>query len=548
MAYSGVNNTPFHRHQQDDTLEAYVRFPLSLLQLLLSNGTKYKVPLTVRVSEALGGLSRSLDDSDSDDQVILTIHTVFLSVWTTVWMPTEDNPIPCPTERCLAPRSVHKDGSISHPKLVTPEIARFERTMRLTFLRQIHSLAKSDYGGDMDLARQSMQRWFIEKLYSPFNTLRSLQHRGSAIVFATPSPPRSWWTDRVNWSSLLYRGHPVTLDGIRQVFAKLELLTISQWEDKVLMGLNVRVEYSSIADDLTNTNVGYSFLSDPRNKVFHNRDRLAAAILADPKLRAHFTVPTENGSGIRWSRPAMREWLAAYGKFEGLQSTRTETLAGAPGRSTELHSMNYCNTPTRTTRNLNALDKYISVMRLYTKTGASTGVDKQIPHALDALTADLLIQDLAIARPFAELAVQTCHPNCDDIMELYRYRLFVNNTKEFTSHNLTGIMESLTLPIIGFGVGINSWRHIHRNFSRKLSNRGEEMLQDSELNTAGVLQYGHSKRIDDSIYGLSHDASMGLPEDILPYYLDASTDWQVVARVVPGMCFIVKKCGTLVLT
>jgi hypothetical protein len=505
------------------------------------------LPLTAAVSEALGGLSRSLDDGDGDDQVMLALHAVFLSVWATVWKPTVNNPMPCPTERCLALRSVYRDGSIAHPRLVTPEIARFEYTMRLTYLRQIHSLAESDYGGDLDLARQEMQCWFTEKVYSPFNTLRSLMHRGSAIVFATPSAPRSWWTDRVNWSSLLYKGHPVSLDNLRQVFVELERLTVSQWEDKVLMGLSVRADYGAIADNLTDTSVGYSFFKDPRNKVFHNRDRLAAAILEDPRLRAHFTVPTEDGSGVRWSRPAMREWLTAYGKFEGLQCTRTEMLAGAPGRSTELHSMNYCNTPTRTTRNLNALDKYISVMRLYTKTGALTGVDKLIPHALDALTADLLIQDLAVARPFAELAIQMCHPNRDDIKDLYKYRLFVNNTKAFAAHDLTGIMESLTLPIVAFGIGINSWRHIHRNFSRKLSNRAEELLQESELDTPGVLQYGHRKTIDDSIYGLSHDSSMGLPEDILPHYLDASTDWQVVCRVVPGMYFSAK-CDIRLLT
>jgi hypothetical protein len=532
-----VNNTPFHRHQQDNTLEGYTRIPLSLLGLLIRPQTEYTVPLTESVSEALGGLSRLLGNGDSDDKIMLAIHTVFLSVWTTVWKPTVENPIPCPTERCLALRSVNRDGSLAPPKKTTPEISRFEYVMRLTFLSQMHSLAKSDYGGDLDLARQAMQRWFTEKVYSPFNTIRSLQHRGSAIVFGTPSPPRSWWTDRINWSSLLYKGHPITLDGIRQAFIALEKSTISQWEDKVLMGLKVRVEYGPIADDLTNTDVGYSFLKDPRNEVFHNRDRMAAAILADPRLRAHFTVCTEDGSGIRWSRPAMREWLAAYTKFEGLQCTRTEMLAGAPGRSTELHSMNYCNTPTRTTRNLNALDKYVSVMRLYTKTGAITGTDKLIPHALDALTADLLIQDLALARPFAEHVVQMCYPNRDDIRDLYKYRLFVNNTKEFAAHDLTGIMEGLTLPILGFGVGINSWRHIHRNFSRKLCNRAEELLQEGELDTAGVLQYGHGKRVDDSIYGMSHDASMGVPEDILPHYLDASTDWQVVSRVVPGMCF-----------
>jgi len=230
----------------------------------------------------------------------------------------------------------------------------------------------------------------------------------------------------------------------------------------------------------------------------------------------------------------MREWLCHYAHLQGLEATRTEMLAGAPGRSTEVHAMNYRNSKTRTSRNLVAWDKYLAVMRMYTKTGAMTGTDKLIPHALDAFSGDLIIQDLAIARPFAEHAVDICYPGRKDIMELYKYRLFVNNTKDFDSKDLTHIMEGLTLPIFTFGIGINSWRHIHTNFTKKLCNRMEVMLLESEEDTPAVLQYGHGKHVHNSTYGLSHDAAAGLPEDVLPYYLDASTDWQVLSRVIPG--------------
>ena len=148
----------------------------------------------------------------------------------------------------------------------------------------MHHLASTQYDGNMDLARQAMQGWFTEKVYSTFNTLRSLKHRAAAIVYNTQELPRSIWTDREGWSALLYKGNPVNLDGIRQVFMDLDKQTFIQWEEKVLCGLKLRVDYSSIADDLTNKDVGYSFLSDTRNKEFHFRDRLAMAILADPKL------------------------------------------------------------------------------------------------------------------------------------------------------------------------------------------------------------------------------------------------------------------------
>ena len=532
---SGINNTPFHRHQQDSTLEQYMALPLSLLGMLMRPKKKYQVPLLEMVDQSLQDLERiqASDENVDIESAMLAIHRVFLSIWTTSWKPTKNNTMPCVSQRCIALRSVHADGSLGSPKGISPEISRMEYVMRLTFLHQIHALAMTKYDGNQDLARIEMQPWFTEKVDSPFNTLRSLKHRASTITYNTPSLPRSIWTDRTNWTSMLYQGNPISMDQIQQVLANLEDITCSQWENKVLCGLKLRVDYKSIADDLTNADVGYSFLTDRRNTMFHSRDHLLLAILEDPDLRTRFTVETINGTGLTWSKPAMREWLMDYSKFNGYQGARMEMLAGAPGRSTELHAMNYCNPPTRS-RNLFALDKYIAAMRMYTKTGAATGVDKLIPHGLDSVTADLIIQDLAIARPFAEHAIKICYPDRADIMHLYKFQLFVNNTKSFDGSDLSNIMKQITLPVLGFGVGINSWRHIHVNFNRKLCPMVEKILEQGDMDTANIIQYGHGSKVHHSTYGLSQDSLAGLPEDILPEFMDASTGWQIKCKVIPG--------------
>jgi hypothetical protein len=495
----------------------------------------YQVPLLEPVERALTDMLSALAHDD-DAKAMLAIHHLFLTIWASNWEPSKENTMPCITQRCLALLSMQTNGSVCEPKGSTSHMSRFEHVMRLTFLKEIHLLAREKYNGNFDLAREALQPWFTEKLRSPFNTLRGLKHRAFAILSRTPSFPRSIWTDRVNWTSLLYKGDPLSLDQIRNMFVDLENLTRYQWEHKVLMGLKLRVDYDRLADDLTNTEVGYSFLSDPRNKMFHKRDRLAFAILGDPRLRAHFTTPNTNG-GVHWSKHALQEWLIDYSHLEGLQATRTEMLAGAPGRTTEIHCMNYCNTPTRTTRNLSVLDQYIAVTRMYTKTGSITGVDRLIPHGLDAFTADMMIQDLAIARPFAELAINICYPNNDKIQELYQYRLFVNHTKEFVGADLTHVMTGLSLDACEFAIGINAWRHIHANFTKKLCNRTTELLEESEEDTPSIIQYGHNSRTH-KIYGRSHDASLGPADDVLLDFMDASTDWQVVAKVVPGeqMC------------
>jgi hypothetical protein len=234
----------------------------------------------------------------------------------------------------------------------------------------------------------------------------------------------------------------------------------------------------------------------------------------------------------------MRGWLQDYARFQAFQATRAEMLAGAPSRSTELHAMHYCNTPTRTTRNLTVIDKFVSLMRLYTKTGGITGVNKLIPHALDAFTADLLIQDLAMARPFAEHCINLCYPDSPVIKHLYKYHLFVNNTKAFVATDLMDVMEEITLPIMNWSIGINAWRHIHVNFSRKHCTRTQEILDECEEDTPLVAQYGHSRSIHEHIYGRSYDALVGLTEDAIPLFLEASTYWQVLVKMVPGMCLI----------
>ena len=73
--------------------------------------------------------------------------------------------------------------------------------------------------------------------------------------------------------------------------------------------------------------------------------------------------------------------------------------------------MLHCNTQTCHTRNLMVFDQHITLLCQYSKTTALTRHDKLIPHGLDAITSDILIQDLAMAHPFAQLAAEVCFGN-----------------------------------------------------------------------------------------------------------------------------------------
>jgi hypothetical protein len=254
---------------------------------------------------------------------------------------------------------------------------------------------------------------------------------------------------------------------------------------------------------------------------------LASAILANPDLRRRFIVGVNPDThNPEWNKIELRNWLFQYSQFEEIQISRAEMTGGGPGHLAELAAMNRSNTQTRHKRNFCILWPYVSVLRMYVKTGNISGQDKLIPHALDGLSSDLLIQDQVLARPFAIMAVKMCFPDRPDIHQLYEERLFVNNCKEYVSRDITNCMVRFTSPVVGVGLGINDWRHISKAFKQKLCN-----------------QAGRTRSTGNRVYAVSHDTLAGIAEDVLPLFLESSTDWQKILGVVPGGLGLVYKAA-----
>ncbi|KAF8442013.1 hypothetical protein L210DRAFT_3358920, partial [Boletus edulis BED1] len=164
---------------------------------------------------------------------------------------------------------LNEDGSFKEPKDVTKIIAKLEYCMRLTFLKEIRARANADRDNITEaIACDMLQPWFTEKTYSTFSRLRSLQHRASTIAYETMGLPRIWWTDTDNWTSLKYKGNSIAFPSICAMFQDMEDDLITTWENKVLRGLTLRVDYQDLVDDPTNTDIGYSFIFDSKNTCF----------------------------------------------------------------------------------------------------------------------------------------------------------------------------------------------------------------------------------------------------------------------------------------
>ncbi|KIO00004.1 hypothetical protein M404DRAFT_30036 [Pisolithus tinctorius Marx 270] len=467
-----------------------------------------------------------------DTEASSLIHELLFQLWSTAWKHQGDRDIVDPTERCLALMTLREDGAFKEPHQVTPIIARLEYCMRLTFLMEIHSRMESDPQKDEEEHCSDLESFFVENTRYTFSHLRSLQHRATSLALDTMSLPQVWWTDTKTWKTMLYRGEQVDFADLCKVFEQTEVKLVEAWEQGILMGHDIRADYDKIAEDLVNKDVGYSFLSDIRNPQLAGRDRLVKHFLEDEDTFAHFAMIRQGA--IVWNTGALQAWLKKYAELQSLLLLRAQMLSGAPSRGTELTAMTYRNTQTQPTRNLVVLGNHVSLLCQYLKTTALTGKDKLIPHALDGITSDILVQDLALARPFAEIAARACFPDKPEVVELYRNHVFVNYDCLFDSKDLSTIMSKHSLPIMHFGLTINSWRHIQTAWKRKLGCAVEDVIEMDREDNVEALQAGHSRSTENRVYGISMDALAGAAEDVLPAYLNASMEWQRHCQVPVG--------------
>lgn len=105
--------------------------------------------------------------------------------------------------------------------------------------------------------------------------------------------------------------------------------------------------------------------------------------------------------------------------------------------------------------------------------------------------------------------------------------------KEFTSDKVSNLMGVVSASHLGWKLNVSSWRHINIAWRRKLCG-GSIVNEDDPASTINALQSGHSLTTENRIYGLSPEAMLGASEDVMHLFLQASTDWQKVVRVVPG--------------
>ncbi|KAJ7033872.1 hypothetical protein C8F04DRAFT_957224, partial [Mycena alexandri] len=527
---SGINNTPLHAHHQGKTIVQYIAPVTRLLATLLRECDVYELPRTPALKTAVTALR---DSSATWKQV----HAVVMALWTHCWVKSEECPFPDPTMSFLMLFSLQEDGHFADAQDTTGPIAKFSRAIQLTLLTQIKKTFDEGLYASQLEAFEAVAEYIVEKVPTTFNSLRSLQHYASALAYKTMSYPRIWWTDRDNWEELLYRGQRIALSDLGKIMDKLEKDIINLWENEVLLGLDLHVEYGVVVDDLLNSEGGYSFITDKRNPFHALRMALFTAICNDPVLREQFTEPKPDGSGKRQPNAKFaKKWMRSLSELELLMMLAIELFGGATSRVTELAAMLAMNTWTRH-RNWRALGKFIAVIREYDKTTNTAQSDRLIPHSLPGVIGDLIVQVHTFARPLAQqFLAPIVFPTRKSVVTDYAEMLFMGFGDEVTTNDLSQAMALHSALVLGWGMTINPNRHINIAFRQKHCSKAGSIqtLEEETWSVANVQQSGHSSGLEKRTYGLSPESLVAAPEEVLQLYLEVSSEWQKVTKTVPG--------------
>ena len=377
-----------------------------LFAALLRTSTQYQIPKSAPLELALAKLRHCIESTEitetSEAEAQATVHSVFKALWQARWRTSAECRMPDPTMCFLMLFCLKTTGEFSAAKEVTGPIAKLCRAIQLSMTTEIHSLVATGQCEYQMEAMDLVAEFVTEKKLTTFNSLMSLQHYATALSYNTMSLPKIWWLDRENWQEMMYQGRKISIDQIGEMFEKMDVRIIDLWENSVMLGLGMHVNYSELADDLTNTKPGYSFLDDPDNPFLALKDDFVVRIFNDPALFERFTI--EVGGVRELSVPACRKWLSDFGELEGLLMLEADMEGAGLLRGTELAALLARNSALRI-RNLTGLGKFVSIVRQYDKTTNTMQKDRLIPHAVHALGADILIQLHTFARPFARVSV-----------------------------------------------------------------------------------------------------------------------------------------------
>ncbi|EIN08669.1 hypothetical protein PUNSTDRAFT_135048 [Punctularia strigosozonata HHB-11173 SS5] len=384
-----------------------------------------------------------------EDSLMLLMHHIFSGLFLRAWdhLQTTDNAIP-------------------HP--------------------EIYLEAASLSARDLEIATLSIRKFYTSGGCSTFGVMKSQGHLITDVAMSSQMEVNIILTDPVGFTSLVHKGHEITLCNLHALYASLQAWTKAA-DVKTSLGCPMGIVISAFKDNMTSRSQSYSFLSDPRNRLLHSKIMFFNVIMSDPTAR---------------------KWMFISPDESDLMELQ------------------------------------------YWKQGHSTAYQKEVPRPLDAFTADLLVKVLVVYRPFVAWLSKKLWPANPKAGEGYQRLIFSDfKGQPFDPEALSTIMSEQGMKVCRAPLGANAKRHALKAFRcdhRALHGITLEVETQLNLEHIDVMGMGHSNNVDRRIYARSNTSNGQYSGHLLQASFERAAQWQVVMRVVPeGVLLLFDRCSTL---
>lgn len=117
-----------------------------------------------------------------------------------------------------------------------------------------------------------------------------------------------------------------------------------------------------------------------------------------------------------------------------------------------------------------------------------------------------------------------------DEVEKERYMIFWNGKRAYNSTDLSGELERVSLPILGFPLNVQQWRHINNLL------RDRYIVTDLSsplLNQAVAYQDAHTEAIHDRVYAVSSEDIIARSQRLIARNILLSVASHLVRHISP---------------
>jgi hypothetical protein len=277
---------------------------------------------------------------------------------------------------------------------------------------------------------------------TPFGTLQEALKYSGFLARGTPRIPNCSINSTTKTASV--DDTAVSLD----TFVDMVKWTIDEaktmMDEKILFGhreaiCGVQTGYFSqgsvIFDKMHSNDVGYSYLSDPRNSCFVNHEQTLINFIRKHKdLSRQFIqhVSTESRKVV-WNISRIREWLSQVDRFLLLLAAGHYWASGAPYRLPELTGLRVVNGSSET-RNVHMMEGCLTISQSYRKGLYISGIPNRVVRAPAYELQCLTEAFWCLVQPLMVLFRQKCE---QDISNNNRILLFTQKGEAMRPEQLS---------------------------------------------------------------------------------------------------------------